>query len=249
MATSLPSWLLPAAGLGVGLLVLAAVVGGPSADERPRAAGEKAATKRVKSAALADKTRAKADHAYAAMGRRIDRAEATLATKGTKTASAKVAVVERKVDRIEEIQARIDSGSYTPSELKEWMASGVLKIRNPEGGLFGAVDDSGNALERAKKMSEQFHGTDSEVMELSPAERHISQYVVSLGPMPDLDYEPRVNSDRNGWIWTHQSGDRGDLVPKAKGKPVLAVDPVTKRPVLVMYRTGMKFDENRGLVG
>ena len=67
--------------------------------------------------------------------------------------------------------------------------------------------------------------------------------------MSELDYEPDRGSKRAGYRWEHQAGDRGPLAPKSKKKPVLAVDPRTRRPVIVPMGSPMKLDPRRGLVG
>lgn len=249
MATSLPSWLLPAVGVGVAALVLVAVVGGPSEDERPRA--RKAEARRVKSAVLEDKARAKADRAYEAMGRRFDRAEAAAAKKGTKTATAKVAVVERKIDRLDEIKARIDSGQATPSELRELMKSGTLRIANPDGSWFGEPTVSGDtALAKARAMSSQFLGTDREVVELDASERKpLPKYAMVLGKLSTISYEPAAGTTRGDTIWDHNAGDRGPFEPAAMKKMLLVADPETRHIHLVQNHAATVFDPGAGIIG
>ncbi len=104
-------------------------------------------------------------------------------------------------------------------------------------------------LQAARRMSEEFHGTSSEVIALSDKERLLPKYVVALGKMPALEYEPDRKSKQGNYRFVHESGDRGPLAPKSQKKPVLAVDPRTGRPVIVPMGSPMKLDPNRGLVG
>ena len=104
-------------------------------------------------------------------------------------------------------------------------------------------------LERARRLSEQFHGTRGEVIELSERERRLPRYVVALGTMPELSYEPDPSSKRSGARWIHQAGDRGLEQPASDKKPILAVDPETKRPIIVAAGSPMRFSSKKGLVG
>ena len=97
-------------------------------------------------------------------------------------------------------------------------------------------------------MSEAFHGNKRHVLVLSEQERRLPKYVVELGQMPELDYQP-TRSERAGAIYQHTAGDRGFLMPKARGKPLLAADPRNRRPLIVPMRSPVVFDEERGLVG
>ncbi len=104
-------------------------------------------------------------------------------------------------------------------------------------------------LEAARRVSEEFHGTPSEVIQLSEKERRLPRYLVALGSMPTLEYEPDKRSKKGRYRYVHESGDRGPLAPKSKKKPVLAVDPRSGRPVIVPMGSSMRLDPNRGLVG
>lgn len=104
------------------------------------------------------------------------------------------------------------------------------------------------ALRQAQKLSMAFHGTADEVIKLSPKERQLPQYVVALGKVPSLTYEPREGSNRDDAVWTHEAGDRGPGEPKSPNKPMLAINPRTKKPVIVPMRSPMKFTK-RGLIG
>lgn len=107
-------------------------------------------------------------------------------------------------------------------------------------------------LARAKRLARQFHGPkgDGLVIELSAKERKLPRYVVEMGRMPELVYEPDARrSNRAGYQYEHESGDRGLLRRKAKGKPVLCIDPKTKRPVFVAMGSPMKANSRKGLIG
>jgi hypothetical protein len=105
------------------------------------------------------------------------------------------------------------------------------------------------ALETAKRLSKRFHGKATEIIELSAKERKLPRYLVALGSMPEVRYKPRKGSKRNGFEWVHESGDKGPMQKKAKKAPFLAVDPKTKRPVIVPVGSPMKFSSARGLIG
>lgn len=104
-------------------------------------------------------------------------------------------------------------------------------------------------LEAARRLSRLFHGTPTEVVELSPAERRpLPRYAMLLGRLHELTYMPDATSKRGGYRWQHKSGDRGPGKPRSRRSPLVVIDPATKRPALVMDRSPMKLTR-RGLVG
>ncbi len=106
------------------------------------------------------------------------------------------------------------------------------------------------ALAAARRLSQQFHGTPGEVVELSARERKpLPRYVVSVGELKEFTYEPEPGSKRARFAWRHESGDRGLGQPKADAKPLVVVDPKTRRPAIVPHRSPMKLDGRRGFVG
>ncbi len=109
--------------------------------------------------------------------------------------------------------------------------------RNPDTGTLAA----------ARRLSQKFHGTPTEVIELSERERKLPKYVTALGEMPELAYKPRRGSKRGGVTWEHKSGDI-PFAPDAKTKPVLAADPVTGKPLIVPMRSKMRMTRF-GLLG
>ncbi len=112
-------------------------------------------------------------------------------------------------------------------------------------------DSERRQLAAARRLSLEFHGNDRHVLELDPHERAMPRFVVEAGALEEFAYNPPADSKRddNNAIYSHESGDRGILAPKAKQKPRLAVDPRTRRPVIVPEKSPMRFDENRGFVG
>lgn len=107
-------------------------------------------------------------------------------------------------------------------------------------------------LARAKRLARKFHGPsgDSLVIELSAKERQLPRYVVEMGRMPELAYEPDPKrSTRGGYVYEHKAGDRGLLKPKAKSRPSLCIDPRTKRPVFVPMGSPMRGNGKKGLIG
>jgi len=105
------------------------------------------------------------------------------------------------------------------------------------------------ALETAKRLSQQFHGTPSEVYELSARERRpLPRFVAAMGRLAEVVYEPEQGT-RSQFRYRHRSGDRGPLAPSSQKKPILAIDPRTKRPAIVLDRSPIKLDPRRGLEG
>lgn len=119
--------------------------------------------------------------------------------------------------------------------------------RNPE--RLSAADKT--SLAEAERIAQEFHGEAGyrQVVELTPRERKLPRFVTALGEMPEVQYEPGRGSKRQEYIWQHKAGDRGFGQQTAPGRPVLAVDPNTRRPVIVAMRSSMKLDSQRGLVG
>lgn len=107
------------------------------------------------------------------------------------------------------------------------------------------------ALARAQELSQEFHGNERHVLELTPRERKLPRFVADAGALEEFQYNPPADSQRdaNNAVYSHESGDRGVLRPKSKQKPRLAVDPETRRPVIVPERSPMRFDGRRGFVG
>lgn len=104
------------------------------------------------------------------------------------------------------------------------------------------------ALEKAKRISREFHGTPTEVVELSPEERKpLPRFMAVAGQLDEFTYSPPADSRHGDAAYSHQSGDRGPLAGKAKHKPLLAVDD-KGRPVVVKDKSPMKLTE-RGFVG
>lgn len=105
------------------------------------------------------------------------------------------------------------------------------------------------AYETARRLSETFHG-DAQVVELTPAERKgLPRFVAVAGDMEDFTYAPKPGSKRAGYNWKHESGDRGFGRGRGKRKPLIVIDPDTKRPAIVSNRSGMTFEPEIGFIG
>jgi|SRR3990167_3779310 len=104
-------------------------------------------------------------------------------------------------------------------------------------------------LEAARRLSQEFHGSEAFVVELDPAEREVPRFGVALGTLEEMSYAPGRGSGRSGVEWTHESGDAGILRSRKKGKPLLVADPLTRRPILVQHRSRMKMSGHAGLIG
>lgn len=122
--------------------------------------------------------------------------------------------------------------------------------RNPRARHSGAplCEKDRRQLEDAQRLSEEFHGNKNQVWELEPHERRLSRFVVKAGSLQDFTYDPGRGSTKGDALYEHEAGDRGLLAPKAKDKPLLVVDPKTRRPALVPNRSPMKLT-GRGFVG
>lgn len=104
-------------------------------------------------------------------------------------------------------------------------------------------------LAKAKNLSKRFHGR-TEVVELSPKERRgLPKYVLVAGELAEFSYAPSAKSKRGGYSWVHKVQERGMLKKQSKRRPLLVVDPQTRRAAIVTNRSGLKFDAKRGFVG
>lgn len=133
------------------------------------------------------------------------------------------------------------TGEIVPDE-PIFIPAGLLPAR--------AANPSGDPLlVKARKMSRQFHGHENAVMELTDKERLLPKYVLVAGQLQDFGYKPDRHSERGGYVWEHKSGDRGMFGKVSPNKPLMAVDPITKRPLFVAKRSGMRFKPDKGFVG
>lgn len=111
--------------------------------------------------------------------------------------------------------------------------------RNPDAGL----------LRQAERLSKAFHGNIAGVYALSARERRpLPKYVVKVGNLDELVYRPDRDSQRGQYRWRHESGDRGFGRGRAKEKPMVAVDPRTRRAYVLPNRSPMRLTK-RGLAG
>lgn len=102
-------------------------------------------------------------------------------------------------------------------------------------------------LASARRLSRNFHGTDDQVVKLDKREQKpLEDYGVVLGEVVAIEYRP-LKGSRAPHVWRHESGDKGN--EQTNRKPLLVVNPKTKRPAIVMHRSGMRFSSKRGLVG
>lgn len=115
--------------------------------------------------------------------------------------------------------------------------------RNPSGGDKAAIT-------KARRLARNFHGKGAgDVLKLDARERtRPPKYAVLVGELKNIVYTP-LRGKRANANWDHLSGDRGSGVKAGKLKPYLAVNPKTRRPFLVMGRSGLHFSSKRGLVG
>lgn len=189
--------------------------------------------------------------------RHIERVERERQEKAERRAEREAARRQRREQETEakqqkredDLAARLERGEVSGDALRQLMGSGQLRVRrNPPPEL--STQDRAE-LTKAIEMAEAFHGEhgDRQIIELSPSERHLPRFLVALGKVPELEYEPDRGSSRSGYIWQHKAGDRGLLAPRAYQKPVLAADPQSRRPVLVPMRSPMRWEPRAGLVG
>ena len=152
-----------------------------------------------------------------------------------------------------DLASQLERGEITGSALRDLMASGQLRLkRNPEEHPVDAsklTPAERRQLNAAKRLARQFHGEDYEVVELDPDERKLPRFLPVLGRMPTLEYEPSPGSKRAGYVYEHESGDRGFGQKASPNAPLLAADPKTRRPVIVPLRSPVRFSGKVGLVG
>lgn len=125
----------------------------------------------------------------------------------------------------------------------------IPKRRNPAPTRAALTQAERNELSAARRLSEEFHGTDSQVIELGQRERQLPRFVVALGKIPELAYQPNAASDKGTDIYVHEAGDRGPFRTRARQKPLLAADPRTRRPLIVPMRSPVVFEADKGLIG
>lgn len=136
-----------------------------------------------------------------------------------------------------------------PKQKSHSRANVHIKKRNPKAKAKKRNPADSKALASAKRLSKMFHGS-TEVVELSAKERKpLPRYVVVAGQLDEFTYAPGASSKRGAYKWSHKSGDKGPLAKNGKAKPLLVVDPATKRPAIVANRSGMRFSSKRGFVG
>ncbi len=144
------------------------------------------------------------------------------------------------------------------SGLAGGLAQRALTKRNPRRGRKANKNRKATAPKRkdppglatAKRLAARFHGDwRGHVIELSPAERQVSKFVVAAGDLKEFTYSPRKGSKRARYDWRHESLDRGLMKAKGKRRPILAVDPADGKPVLVSKGAAVRFSSERGFVG
>lgn len=95
---------------------------------------------------------------------------------------------------------------------------------------------------RAAKLAESIHGdADKNVVYLSAKERQLPALLTVLGRSPGIAYDVKSRKSNRQGRWYHEAGDRGAVVPSRRGRrPLLAINPKTKRPVIVPMGSGMR---------
>lgn len=126
-------------------------------------------------------------------------------------------------------------------------------LTNPdEAGLRRKVTSDARAPQGARRQATTFHGPagKSQVVRLTGQDRAAPPAVgLVVGTVESITYRPAPGSRRAAWNWEHKSGDRGQGKAIAREKPLLVVDPRTRRPHLVMNKSPMRFSARKGLVG
>ena len=148
---------------------------------------------------------------------------------------------------------RLERGEGRGSELGELLRSGALRFsRNPQAApaptRLSPADRQ--ALRQAQRLAQEFHGTSTAVVELRPEERgNLPRFVTVAGELADFSYVPPPGSARAGYQWRHTSGDRGPFEQESPYRPLVVVDPRTRRPALLRGRSPMRLDPEKGFVG
>lgn len=144
-------------------------------------------------------------------------------------------------DDLTALARRLERGEIRGEELRQLMARGMVRVgrRNPQ-----------SEREAAIRLAKEFHGTaEGHIVELEPAERRTPRYGVVVGELTAVEYQPLRGSRRGGMTWRHESGDRGETSPRSRHRPLLVVDPLTRRLAIVPHRSPLRFSSKRGLVG
>ena len=109
--------------------------------------------------------------------------------------------------------------------------------RNPNGAL---------AAVRAK--SRVFHGRGAgTVLRLDARDRRLPAYVLPVGKVVAITYEPPAGSRRAGSLWRHEAGDAGALRRTPRG--TYLVSDGRGRIQLFQPRNRMRLDPRRGPIG
>lgn len=102
--------------------------------------------------------------------------------------------------------------------------------------------------ERARTMARRVNGR-GDVLELNDRERQaLPRYVVPIGRLAEMVYDPADRSDKAGSLYRHRSGDRGPARPTSGRRPWLVADPRNGQPRIVQAASLMKV-EGKWLVG
>ena len=124
-----------------------------------------------------------------------------------------------------EIDELLHGVGYNPSRRAARMqaACGGLCISNPS----------------PEEWSSLFHGTPTKTRDGT----------VVVGSLESLTYRAPAGSSRAGAHWVHESGDRGALRSRNRGRGRVLADPKTGHVEVDLKGSGMRFDPSRGLVG
>lgn len=126
------------------------------------------------------------------------------------------------------------------------------KQTNPKGeaGGLGRLDAGDKkCLEKAQRMSQRFHGTPDQVVELNREERQLPRFAVVIGAQRKIAYEAPADSKRAGVVWEHESGDRGAGKSPSRKAPLLLADPERGIVFTVKDKSPMRFSSRQGIVG
>jgi len=163
-----------------------------------------------------EKARTKVEKALDA----TEKKRSEVAAIGTAMSERKTRALDKKIDRINDLADKIESGQLSASELRELMASGTLRLKNPEPSTY----------DQACAMSNRLPGHDCAVGELSTTEQTkygLPRYVVAIGPLESISYR------RGSEVYEHEAGDETGIGQHGHGNSYLVADPTSGRPAII----------------
>ena len=153
-----------------------------------------------------------------------------------KRAKAALAALHRKESMLDRVNRDIVQTEDRIGRVRDGDARVLAHVRNPE------------VLADAQADSETFHGTPSEVIRLSEAERCAPSAVqMVVGEIEALSYRTPAGTIRHDKIYDHEFGD-GGILGQSDKRPLLIEDPETHRIGIYRGDARTTFDPQAGIL-